>query len=204
MRRRVSRPVSTAPGVGMGSGMGIVAAVLTLVVSLAGCATPAPGNGQLPAADDPVAWAGRLCASLQPLGALKGQLPAMDPNDPSTGRATLSTYFTSAEQAADQALTGLAGAGSSPIAGGDDAVAALSGALHRLRDAYHEAKTKIDAIDPKDPVGLGTQLPGIFSSLAAASNDAALNTLGTNAGLNDAVKKAASCSLMSRSAGAGG
>jgi hypothetical protein len=50
--------------------MPIVAAVLALVVSLAGCATAAPGNGQLPAADDPVAWAGRLCASLQPLGAL--------------------------------------------------------------------------------------------------------------------------------------
>jgi len=200
MHRRVRRPASTAPGVGIA----VVAAVLALVVSLAGCTTPAPGNGQLPAADDPVAWAGRLCASLQPLGALKGQLPALDPNDPSTGRATLSTYFTSAEQAADQALTGLAEAGPSPIAGGDDAVAALGGALHRLRDAYHEAKTKIDSIDPKDPVGLGTQLPGIFSSLAAASNDAALNTLGTNAALNDAVKKAPSCSLMSRSAGAGG
>lgn len=200
MLRRVNRPVSTAPGVGMA----VVTAVLALVVSLAGCATAGTGNGQLPAADDPVAWAGRLCASLQPLGSLRGQLPALDPNNPSVGRATLSTYFTSAEQAADQALTGLAEAGPSPIAGGDDTVTALRGALHRLRDAYHEAKIKIDAIDPKDPVGLGTQLPGIFSSLTAASNDAALNALGANAALNDAVKKAPSCALTSRSAGAGG
>jgi hypothetical protein len=98
----------------------------------------------------------------------------------------------------------LAEAGPSPIAGGHDAVAALRGALDRLRDAYHQAKTKIDAIDPKDPVGLGTQLPAILSSLAAASNDPGLNTLGTNTALNDAVKKSPSCSLMSPAGGAGG
>jgi len=72
-------------------------------------------------------------------------------------------------------------------------------ARRRLRDAYRDARAKIDAIDPGDPVGLGTQLPGIFTALAAASNDKDLASLGTNQALDDAVKKSPSCSLVPRS-----
>jgi len=174
-------------------GTGTVVAALALLL-VAGCG--GAGGGQLPTADDPVAWAGRLCSSLQPLGALKGPWPKLDPNNPAAGRDALISYFSSAEEAAGQALEGLKQAGPSPIAGGDDAATRVHGALLRLQAAYHDAKVKLDAIDPNDPVGLGTQLPGIFSALAAASNDTNLDTVGANQALNDAVKKAPSCSLV--------
>jgi hypothetical protein len=175
-------------------GTGAVIAALAVFL-VAGCGGSG-GGGQLPTADDPVAWAGRLCASLQPLGALKGPWPKLDPNNPAAGRDALITYFDSAEQAAGQSLEGLKQAGPSPIAGGDDAATRVHGALLRLQAAYHDAKVKLDAIDPNDPVGLGTQLPDIFKALAAASNDKDLDTVGNNQALNDAVKQAPSCRLV--------
>jgi hypothetical protein len=174
-------------------GTGAVVAALALVL-VAGCG--GSGGGQLPTADEPVAWAGRLCSALQPLGALKGPWPKLDPNNPAASRDALVSYFTSAEAAAGQALDGLKQAGPSPIAGGDDAATRVHGALLRLQAAYHDAKVKLDAVDPNDPVGLGTQLPGIFKALAAASNDKDLDTVGTNQALNDAVKQASSCRLV--------
>jgi hypothetical protein len=174
---------------------GAVVAALAVVL-MTGCGGPGAGGGQLPTADDPAAWAGRLCASLQPLGALKGPWPKLDPNNPAAGRDALISYFSSAEEAAGQALEGLKQAGPSPIAGGDDAATKVHGALLRLQAAYHDAKVKLDAIDPNDPVGLGTQLPGIFQALAAASNDKDLDAVGTNQALNDAVKQAPSCRLV--------
>jgi len=172
---------------------------VALALCLSGCGGAGVGGDQLPSADDPVAWAGRMCSAVAPLGALKGLLPPLDPNNPAASREMLSGYFGQAEQAAEQALTGLEQAGPSPVAGGDDAAAKLGGALRRLRDAYRDARAKIDAIDPGDPVGLGTQLPGIFTALAAASNDKDLASLGTNQALDDAVKKSPSCSLVPRS-----
>ncbi len=195
MVRRTS-PGRTSPGrIGPGRiGTGTVVAALAVFL-VAGCGGSGASN-QLPTADDPAAWAGRLCASLQPLGALKGPWPKLDPNNPAAGRDALISYFSSAEEAAGQALEGLKQAGPSPIAGGDDAATRVHGALLRLQAAYHDAKVKLDAIDPNDPVGLGTQLPGIFKALAAASNDKDLDTVGTNQALNDAVKQASSCRLV--------
>jgi hypothetical protein len=190
---RRSSPGRIGPG-RLGAGTVVAALALTLLTLVAGCG--GSGGGQLPTADDPVAWAGRLCASLQPLGALKGPWPKLDPNNPAAGREALISYFSSAEEAAGQALDGLKQAGPSPIAGGDDAATRVHGALQRLQAAYHDAKVKLDAIDPNDPVGLGTQLPGIFQALAAASNDKDLATVGSNQALNDAVKQASSCRLV--------
>jgi hypothetical protein len=172
---------------------GLVVALLALGL-VAGCGGSA-GADRLPAADDPVAWAGRVCASLQPLSALKGHGPALDPNNPAASKQVLSAYFADTEQRAEQSLNGLDQAGPSPIAGGDDVTAKLRASLQRLRAAYAEAKQQVDAIDADDPVALGSRLPEIFTALSAAA-DKDLQSLDANRELNDAVKQAPSCSLI--------
>ena len=173
----------------------VLAGVLLSFAVVAGCGAGGSAD-RLPAADDPVAWAGRVCASLQPLSALRGNGPRVDPNNPAASRDALSAFFADTEQRAGESLQGLDAAGPSPIAGGDDVVAKLRGALERLRAAYADAKRQVDAIDPNDPVALATQLPGIMTNLDAAAGDKDLANLGENAALNDAVKQAPSCSLI--------
>ena len=165
-----------------------------LALLTAGCGHS--GDDPLPATNDPTAWAGRLCDSLQPLSALKTDTPDFNRNNPAESRQAMSQYFQRAGDAANQSLNGLAQVGPSPIRGGDQVANRLRGALSQLRSAYLGAKTKVDEVDPNDPVGMGTQLPGILTDLAAATNNANLNSVGVNPDLDAAIKQAPSCTLI--------
>jgi hypothetical protein len=175
----------------------IMCAVL-LVCLTAGCSGHSgdAGDAALPPTSDPVTWAGRLCSSLQPLAALKDDVPDFNRNNPAESRQAMSQYFQRAASAAEASLQGLAQAGPSPIQGGDQVATTLRGALQQLRTAFTDAKTKVDAVDPNDPVGMGTQLPGILTELANATDNANLDSIGTDPQLDDAIKKAPSCSLV--------
>ncbi|WP_156934826.1 hypothetical protein [Pseudonocardia spinosispora] len=181
----------------------VLATVLTVLLGvLAGCLVGCSGgNDRLPNADDPVAWADRVCAALGPLASMKGHAPEFNRNDPAASRDAMSRYFADTADRAGQSIEGLDLAGPSPIVGGDDAASKLRGALQRTQAAYSAARDKVDRVDPSDPVGMGTQLPGILVELAKSANDPDLHSLGANSELNDAVKQAKSCSLVG-SAGA--
>lgn len=179
-------------------GAALAASGALLALLTAGCGH---SDDPLPAANDPVAWAGRLCDSLQPLSTLKNATPDFNRNNPAESRQAMSQYFQRAGDAASQSLTGLDQVGPSPINGGDQVAGQLRRALTQLRTAYGDAKTKVDSVDPNDPVGMGTQLPGILTELAGATNNASLNSIGSNPDLNAAVKQAPSCSLVGVTAG---
>jgi hypothetical protein len=183
-------------------GTRLVAAAVVLSGLLAGCGGPS-GDEHLPPTGDSVAWAGRLCSALQPLGALRGSSPNFDRNNPTESRQAMSQYFGQAQAAADESLRGLGEAGPSPIPGGDDVANKLRNSLVQLQAAYGHAKTKVESVDPGDPVGLGSQLPGILTELDTATDNASLRQIGTNEALNDAVSKAPSCSLVGQGAPAG-
>jgi hypothetical protein len=178
------------------AGAGLLLALLT-----AGCGH---SDEPLPAASDPVAWAGRLCDSLQPLSALKNDIPNFNRNNPAESRLAMSQYFQRAGDAAGQSLKGLDQVGPSPIKNGDQVAGQLHGALTQLQKAYADAKTKVDAVDPNDPVGMGTQLPGILTELADATNNKNLDSIGANPDLNAAVRQAPSCSLVGIGGGTDG
>ena len=171
---------------------GLLACALTGCLAVAGCGH----SDRLPNADDPVAWADRVCASLQPLAALKDESPHFDANNPAATRDSMARYFADAADRSGQSLKGLSLAGPSPIAGGDDVANKLRAALQRRQAAYGDARDKVERIDPNDPVGIGTQLPGIMRNLANASNDTGLDSFGNNPELNDAVKQAPGCKLV--------
>jgi hypothetical protein len=172
--------------------------LLALLAAASGCGS---GSDALPATDDPVAWVGRVCAALAPLGTLKGP-PAdqLDPNSPAIGRAALIAYFDTAQQASALTLTGLDQAGPSPIPGGQDTETRLRTAVTTLRGAYADAEAEIKKIDPDDPLGLSSQLPPILETLSTATKDVNLNGLGAGPAFNDAVAQAPQCSLLPKGA----
>lgn len=171
---------------------GLLAFALTGCLAVAGCGH----SDGLPNTSDPVVWADRVCASLQPLAALKDESPHFDANNPAATRDSMAQYFADAADRSGQSLKGLSLAGPSPIAGGDDVANKLRAALQRRQAAYGDARDKVERINPNDPVGIGTQLPGVMRDLANASNDTGLDTFGNNPELNDAVKQAPGCKLV--------
>jgi hypothetical protein len=171
---------------------GLLGGALTACLAVAGCGH----SDGLPNADDPVVWADRVCASLQPLAALKDESPHFDANNPAATRDSMARYFSDAADRSGQSLKGLSLAGPSPIAGGDDVASRLRAALQRRQAAYANARDKVERINPNDPVGIGTQLPGVLRDLANASDDTGLDSLGNNPELNDAVKRAPGCRLV--------
>ena len=124
------------------------------------------------------------------------ECPHFDANNPAATRDSMARYFADAADRSGQSLKGLSLAGPSPIAGGDDVANKLRAALQRRQAAYGDARDKVERIDPNDPVGIGTQLPGIMRNLANASNDTGLDSFGNNPELNDAVKQAPGCKLV--------
>jgi hypothetical protein len=171
--------------------------VLLAALAVAGVTTACgQSSDALPPTSDPVAWAGRLCSSLQPLAALKGNVPNFDRNNPAESREAMSNYFGQAVTAADRSIQGLEQTGPSPVPGGDDVASRLHNGLGQLRTAYKHAQAKVESVDPTDPVGMGTQLPAILTELESATTSASLGSIGNNPALNDAVRKAPSCALV--------
>ncbi len=169
--------------------------MLLLVLALAGC-----GGGhipeKLPPTDDPVIWAGRLCAALTPLTGLRNQKPDFNPNDPAVSRDSLIRFFDDTQARIAESTTGLEQVGPSPIPGGDDAAAKVRGELDRLKNTFGTARSQVEAVDPTDPIELGVKLPDILNGLSAASTDPALKALVGNQQLADAVRQSPSCALI--------
>jgi hypothetical protein len=172
--------------------VGFSAAVLMLA-GVAGCGA---SGDPLPPADDPVAWAGRLCSAMVPLAAIRNGTPRVDPNDPAATRDSLSRFFSSATDRADQAIIGLRAAGPSPTRAGAQAARRLDEALHRARAAYAQARDRIERVNPGDPFGMGTQLPAILRDLTAATADPQFGAMGIDPVLSSAIKQAPSCALL--------
>jgi hypothetical protein len=172
--------------------LGFGVAALTLA-GVAACG--APGN-PLPPADDPVAWAGRLCSAMVPLSAIRDGAPRVDPNDPAATRDSLSRFFSTATERTGQAIAGLRAAGPSPTPAGAQAARRLDEALHRARAAYAQARDRVERVNPSDPFGMGTQLPAILRDLTAATADPQFGAMGIDPVLSSAIKQAPSCTLL--------
>jgi hypothetical protein len=183
----------------------LVVAAIAAVLLGGGCTVPVPGlpapSGAAPAAGtavpietDPVAWMDKICTALLPTLKTRATQPKLDAANPRDSITALSAYLGEAGPVIDGTLNGMSAAGPSPIAGGDDAVAALRTTLSAYRDAAREAKTTLDGIDTTNRSTLTAQFPQAVAQLTALSNvPNPAADLGNNPELDAAAAKAPQC-----------
>lgn len=195
--RHTVRPALVAPAL-------LVTAMLVTSCSttVPGSPTPAAPAAAAPAAGgDPVTWINGVCGSL--LGFVKtvSTAPAVDSASPEKTISGLSAYLGGAVTAIDTAMSGMKGAGPSPVAGGDQAVTSITGDLGTFRTSFQSAKTKIDAVNLSDVGQVATALPEAVAPLQDLSKMSTSSDLKSTPELDRAAQQAPNCQALSTSSG---
>jgi hypothetical protein len=188
------------------------ARILPAVVALAlsgGCTTTVPGAASAdsaPAAQgtgDAVAWVDQICGSLLPFVRAAGSPPQpSDARDPAALVQNISDYLSEAEDAAGSAISGMAAAGPSPVASGDEIVDRLSSTLETFQTSFRDARTRIEGVDVNDRQALLSEVPAAVASLEQLANlPNPMADLQGSPELDQAGREAAGCQQIAREFG---
>jgi hypothetical protein len=162
--------------------------------SAGGAAPAAQGSG------DAVTWVDQVCGSLLPFVRTAATPPEpSEASSPAELVEDITGYLDEAESAAGSAVDGMDAAGPSPVAGGDDVVDRLGETLTSLESTFHDARTRIEAVDVNDRQALLSEVPaavGSLEKLAAMPNPMA--DLQASPELNRAGQEAANCRQIER------
>jgi hypothetical protein len=161
------------------TGSALITSALVVLALATGCASGAAGppaaEGALAAppeaAPEAVAWVDTVCGALLPFVQAAGTPPQLtQAADPTALVRGVSDYLAHAQNAADSAISGLAAAGPSPVAGGDEVVSRLTENLTAFRTTFQDARARLDAVDPADPQSLASELPMAVAPLQELAN----------------------------------
>lgn len=167
----------------------LAASVAALSLTLAGCS-----------AGDPVAWAEKVCGSMEP-EIKKLTTPAqVDPTDPVKAKDAMSAYLGSAAGAMGNMVNSMESAGDPPVDGGGEAVDKVTAALNNAKSAFEEAKSTLDGADTSDPAKVQAafmQVTQDMSSIEGMDNPTA--EFDRNPELQQAFNEAESCQRIEKS-----
>jgi hypothetical protein len=145
--------------------------VVAALVLSGGCTTTVPGAASADTAaaqgtGDAVAWVDQICGSLLPFVRTAGTPPepSVSP-DPETLVRNITDYLSETEETAGSAISGMAAAGPSPVAGGDEIVDGLSSTLETMQTSFRDARTRIERVDVNDRQALLREVPAAIGSL---------------------------------------
>lgn len=151
---------------------------------------PATGDG----GGDAAAWMGRVCGALVPVAQLASAAPDLSSGDAASIVGGFGGYLDQAGATVGAALDGIAEAGASPVDGGDEMVARLTGALTTARTTLAEAKSKLKAINSDDPASLLENLPAAIEPLGSLESLAVpLQDVPNGAELSSLTAQAPNC-----------
>jgi hypothetical protein len=147
-----------------------------------------------------VAWVDQVCGSLLPFVQAAGRPPEPSvAKDPSTLVRNITNYLSETEESAGSAISGLAAAGPSPVAGGDEIVNGMSSTLETMQTSFRDARTRIERVDVNDRQALLREVPAAIASLeqlATVPNPMA--DLQGSPELQRATQEAAGCQQIAR------
>lgn len=188
----------------------LILSAIAVVASGSGCTTTVPGSAAADSAavaaqgsGDAVAWVDQVCGSLLPFMRAAGSPPNLsEARDRASLVQDVTDYLGEAEDAAEAGVSGMADAGPSPVAGGDQIVDQLSGTLSTFQTSFRTARTRIEEVDVNDPQELLTELPAAIAPLEqlATMPDPTAGLRGSPE-LDQAAEQAANCQQIEREFG---
>lgn len=180
----------------------LAAAALAVVLPLAACGDSDTGSGSdagrmMGSAEEK--WVDRVCGEVLAV-VLVQDPPLPDPGaDLPTALQQFQKYLDDVVTTVDTSVTGLRGVGSSPIDGGDKAVADLVAGLEALKVGYVSTKGRVAAVDTTDEVAAQSAMNEAATVIPAAGEELgrALGSLEQNQAFQDAGALASNCLRLS-------
>lgn len=133
---------------------------------------PAPSSSAAPTSSaapssaagdvDPAAlqWTSTVCTALTPLVQRVQNPPVPDLSDSAATQQAFSTYLADAAGEAEQAGTDIEAAGAPPVQNADEISTAVSTQVEDLNTDLTDARARIDAVDPANPIAVGRAAVG--------------------------------------------
>jgi hypothetical protein len=167
-----------------------IALAAALTATLAGCSS----DPSAPAGGDAVAWAEKVCSSVESEVAVLSQSPDIDPGDPKQAKDNLITYLTNFSIALDRMATGIRDAGAPPVTEGPQAVDRVTKAIQDAKKGVDDAKTNLEKADVANAEEFQAAYTKVGEDMAKlAQFEDPTKDLKANKELNDAFDKAAAC-----------
>jgi hypothetical protein len=160
-----------------------------LTVALAAC------SGSKGSADvDPVAWAEKVCKSIEGQAAVLSQAPTADTADPKKAKETLLAYLGNLATGLDKLASGVRDAGTPKVNDGSQVVEKVTKTLQDARRGVEDAKSNLEKATVTDAASFQTARDKVAADLGKLSDlEDPTKDLKANAELNDAFNKASTC-----------
>jgi hypothetical protein len=186
--------------------VGTAAAVLALAVSACGSDTANSGSGNSTntsntastatsgaAGADAVAWADKVCKSVESEVGTLTQEPKIDTSTPESAKAGLTSFLNDFGTALDRLIGGIKSAGDPPVADGKQVVDETTKGLEQAKQTIQDAQTKLAQTQMNDPAAVQQALTEVAQKLTSIGNLDATKSMEDHAQLKDAFEKAPTC-----------
>lgn len=170
----------------------VVVAAVGLVV--AGCSASKQAPEPRPLDSPAVAWAEKVCVSVEAGAAKLSTLPAMDTTDPVSTRDGMVAYLGDLVTALGGLADGIRAAGTPPVPDGTVAVDNALRTLTTTRTGIETAVATLSGTSTADPVALRRAMEDVGTGLAQlGTEEGPTKDLKANPELRDAFSKAPAC-----------
>lgn len=192
-------------------GVAVLTALLPMAVACGETTTTGTGTTSASQAqqgagsgDDTVEWVDKVCGEIvKMVDAQTASPPDLQGSDPVSTLQAFDEYIGKNIDSVEQAITGLKAIGTSPIEGGDAALAGLVSGLEGLQKSYQATRDQFKAIDVNDPASAQTAIMQALSSLGEGGEQfgKAVEDVGESPALEAAGDKAPNCQKLDSAAG---
>lgn len=180
-----------------------VAAVLALALSACGSGggttagsasgTTTASSNSSEASGDAVAWADKVCKSVEHEAGAFTQKPNIDTSNAESAKAGLISYLDSLGTAVDRLISGIKDAGDPPVPNGKQAAEETTKAFEEAKKTLQDAKVQLQQTPVNDPAAAKQAFTDVASKLTSLGDLDARHTVDDVPQLKDAFEKAPTC-----------